>query len=111
MANYQGDDSMKIGFIGLGHMGSAMAANLLKAGHHVTVFNRNPEKARALLDLGARGAASIGDACRGDVVITMLADDAALEHVALAEGGIVGNLSKGAIHLSMSTISVALSKR
>jgi 3-hydroxyisobutyrate dehydrogenase-like beta-hydroxyacid dehydrogenase len=102
---------MKTGFIGLGHMGSAMAANLVKAGHDVIVFNRNPEKARALLDLGARAAGRIADACHGDIVITMLADDTALEHVALAEGGILGNLATGAIHISMSTISVALSKR
>jgi 3-hydroxyisobutyrate dehydrogenase-like beta-hydroxyacid dehydrogenase len=102
---------MKTGFIGLGHMGSTMAANLVKAGHDVIVFNRNPEKARALLDLGARAAGRIADACHGDIVITMLADDTALEHVALAEGGILGNLATGAIHISMSTISVALSKR
>jgi 3-hydroxyisobutyrate dehydrogenase-like beta-hydroxyacid dehydrogenase len=101
---------MKTGFIGLGRMGSAMAANLLKAGHDVTVFNRNPEKRRALRDLGAHEAARIADACHGDVVITMLADDTALEHVALANGGIVGNLPRRAIHVSMSTISVALSK-
>jgi len=102
---------MKIGFIGLGHMGSAIAANLVKAGHDVIVFNRTAEKTRPLLDLGARWAGSIADACHGDVVITMLADDAALEHVALASGGIVGSLPKGAIHLSMSTISIALAKR
>ena len=69
---------MKIGFIGLGHMGSAMAANLVKAGHHVTVFNRSPEKRRKLVELGAHEAARIADACRGEAVITMLADDAAL---------------------------------
>jgi 3-hydroxyisobutyrate dehydrogenase-like beta-hydroxyacid dehydrogenase len=102
---------MKSGFIGLGHMGSAMAANLVKAQHDVIVYNRNQEKARALVDLGARAASDIAAACKANVVITMLADDRALEHVALADGGIVGNLSKGAIHLSMSTISVALSKR
>jgi 3-hydroxyisobutyrate dehydrogenase-like beta-hydroxyacid dehydrogenase len=102
---------MKTGFIGLGHMGSAIAANLVKAGHDVIVFNRTPEKTRPLLDLGARRAGSIADASHRDVVITMLADDSALEHVALANGGIVGSLAKGAIHLSMSTISVALSKR
>ncbi|TLZ02055.1 MAG: hypothetical protein E6K39_16630, partial [Gammaproteobacteria bacterium] len=57
-------DGMKIGFIGLGHMGSAMAANLVKAGHHVTVFNRSPEKRRKLVELGAHEAARIADACR-----------------------------------------------
>jgi 3-hydroxyisobutyrate dehydrogenase-like beta-hydroxyacid dehydrogenase len=102
---------MKIGFIGLGHMGSAMAANLVKAGHDVTVFNRTPEKRRALLELGAHEARSVADACHGEVIITMLADDAAVAGVALAKDGIVESLAKGAIHLSMSTISVALSKQ
>ena len=101
---------MKVGFIGLGHMGSAMAANLVKAGHDVTVFNRSAEKRRALLELGAREAARIADACRGEVVITMLADDTAATQVALADDGIAASLAKGAIHLSMSTISVELSK-
>jgi 3-hydroxyisobutyrate dehydrogenase-like beta-hydroxyacid dehydrogenase len=102
---------MKTGFIGLGRMGSAMAANLVKAGHDVTVFNRSPEKVRALLELGAHEAGSVADACRGEVIITMLADDTAVADVALASHGIVETLAKGAIHLSMSTISVALSKR
>jgi 3-hydroxyisobutyrate dehydrogenase-like beta-hydroxyacid dehydrogenase len=102
---------MKTGFIGLGHMGSAMAANLVKAGHDVTVFNRSPEKRRALLELGAHEAGSVADACHGQVVITMLADDNAVVDVALASHGIVETLAKGAIHVSMSTISVALSKR
>ena len=70
---------MKVGFIGLGNMGSAMASSLLKAGHEVTVHNRTPAKAQPLVDQGAKFGAQIGDACRGDVVITMLADDAALE--------------------------------
>src|ERR1700733_4871591 len=101
---------MKTGFIGLGHMGVPMAANLVKAGHDVTVFNRSPGKAPALLQLGAREAARISDACNGEAVITMLAHDSALANVALAEGGLVGSLRKGAIHVSMSTISVAFSK-
>lgn len=101
---------MKTGFIGLGHMGSAMAANLVKAGHDVTVFNRTPAKRRALLELGAHEAGSVADACHGEVIITMLADDSAVEDVTLAHHGIVENLDQGAIHLSMSTISVALSK-
>ncbi len=102
---------MKTGFIGLGHMGSAMAANLVKAGHDVTVFNRSPAKRRALLELGAHEATRVAEACRGDVVITMLADDSAVADVALGDDGIVGNLPRGAIHISMSTISVALSKK
>jgi 3-hydroxyisobutyrate dehydrogenase-like beta-hydroxyacid dehydrogenase len=102
---------MKIGFIGLGRMGSAMAVNLLKAGHEVTVFNRSPEKLRPLLELGAHQAGSVADACRGELVVTMLADDTAVSDVAFSNEGVVSVLRKGAIHLSMSTISVALSKR
>jgi 3-hydroxyisobutyrate dehydrogenase-like beta-hydroxyacid dehydrogenase len=102
---------MQIGFIGLGHMGSAMAANLVKAGHEVSIFNRSPGKSGALIELGAREAANLAEACGGQAVITMLAnDDAALE-VTLGEGAIIAHLRRGAIHLSMSTISVALSKR
>jgi len=101
---------MKIGFIGLGRMGSAMAANLVKAGHDVSVFNRSVEKSRALLELGARQAATIAGACDGEAVITMLADDTAAAHTAFTSNGIVGSLRKGAIHISMSTISVELSK-
>ena len=102
---------MKIGFIGLGQMGSAMAANLLKAGHDVTVFNRSPEKLHPLIELGAHAATSIADACRGELVVTMLADDTAVSDVAFSNKGVVSVLRKGTIHLSMSTISVALSKR
>ena len=102
---------MKLGFIGLGRMGSAMAANLVRAGHEVTVFNRTPGKSGALVALGAQEAATLAGACRGEAVITMLADDEAAANIAMGSGGLVGNLSKGAIHLSMSTISVAMSDR
>jgi 3-hydroxyisobutyrate dehydrogenase-like beta-hydroxyacid dehydrogenase len=102
---------MKLGFIGLGRMGAAMAANLIKAGHDVSVFNRSPGKSRSLVELGAHEAADPAGACGGDVVITMLANDEAVSDIALSHGGLIDNLPKGAIHLSMSTISVALSKR
>jgi 3-hydroxyisobutyrate dehydrogenase-like beta-hydroxyacid dehydrogenase len=102
---------MKLGFIGLGHMGAAMAANLIKAGHDVSVFNRSPGKSGALVKLGAHEAANLAGVCGGDVVITMLADDNAVFDIAFGEGGLVAHLPKGAIHLSMSTISIALSKR
>lgn len=102
---------MKLGFIGLGHMGSAMAANLVKAGHEVTVFNRSPEKTAPLVALGARRANTLAEACDGEAVITMLADDAAVTAVALADGGLLDHLRAGAIHVSMSTISIALSER
>ncbi|HMD28296.1 MAG TPA: NAD(P)-binding domain-containing protein, partial [Steroidobacteraceae bacterium] len=64
---------MNVGFIGLGHMGLAMARNLLKAGHNVTVFNRSPGKAKSLVALGAHEARLVADACAAEVVITMLA--------------------------------------
>ncbi|MGH6750434.1 MAG: NAD(P)-dependent oxidoreductase [Methyloceanibacter sp.] len=102
---------MQVGFIGLGNMGSAMAANLLAAGHALTVYNRTPAKAEALVAKGARLAGTPGDAARGGVVITMLADDHALEHVVFGEHGILAALAPGAIHLSMSTISMALAER
>ena len=102
---------MKLGFIGLGRMGAAMAANLVKAGHDVSVFNRSPGKGSSLVKLGAHEAADVAGACGGDAVITMLADDDAASDIALGPGGLVDSLPKGAIHLSMSTISVALSRR
>jgi 3-hydroxyisobutyrate dehydrogenase-like beta-hydroxyacid dehydrogenase len=102
---------MKVGFIGLGHMGSGMAASLLRAGFEVTVNNRTPEKAKPLIEQGARAAAQVADACRGDVVITMLADDAAVERVVFSDNGIIASLKHGSTHISMSTISVALSAK
>ena len=102
---------MNVGFIGLGRMGAGMAANLLKAGHHVTVYNRTPDKAAALITAGAKAAARVSDACRGDAVITMLSNDEAVESVTFAKDGIEHSLGAGAIHVSSSTISVALSER
>ena len=72
---------MKVGFIGLGHMGAGMAANLVKAGHDVTVYNRTRRKVEALVAQGAKAAPSVSDACTGDAVITMLADDDAVETI------------------------------
>lgn len=102
---------MKVGFIGLGRMGARMAANLLKAGHEVTVYNRTPGKTQALVEQGAHAAAQVADACRGDAAITMLADDGALESVVFGAKGVIGSLGQGALHICMSTISVALSER
>jgi 3-hydroxyisobutyrate dehydrogenase-like beta-hydroxyacid dehydrogenase len=102
---------MKVGFIGLGHMGAGMAGSLLEAGHDITVYNRTPSRAQGLIDRGARLAARVADACRGDAVITMLADDGAVESVVLGEDGVLKSLGKNTIHVSMSTISVALSER
>lgn len=102
---------MKIGFIGLGNMGAAMAANLLKAGHEVTAYNRSPGKVTALAAQGARPAASVADACQGDVVVTMLANDDAVQAVTFGDDGILASLSEGAVHVSSSTVSTALAER
>ena len=102
---------MKLGFIGLGHMGAGMAANLVKGGHDLSVFNRSSGRSGPLVALGAHEARTIADACRGEAVITMLADDAAAAAIAFADEGLIASLPAGAIHISMSSISVAFSKR
>jgi len=102
---------MRIGLIGLGQMGTGIAANLLKAGHELTVYNRTRRKAEAFASEGAKVADHIADACRGDAVSTMLSNDEAVESAVYGDGGVLANLPKGAIHISSSTISVALSKR
>lgn len=99
---------MKIGFIGLGQMGSAIAANLLQAGHDVTVWNRSSDKTDALVEAGARRAATPVEAAQGEVVMTMLADDRAVEAVVFGEDGI---LNAPALHVGHSTISLALAER
>ena len=101
---------MKIGFIGLGNMGSAMAMNLLKAEHNLIVYNRTAQKAKPLLEQGARGVGNPAEAARADVVFTMLADDQAVESVTFGESGILEALQPGSVHIS-STISVALSQK
>jgi 3-hydroxyisobutyrate dehydrogenase-like beta-hydroxyacid dehydrogenase len=103
--------NMQVGFIGLGNMGSGMAANLLKAGHALTVYNRTPARAAALVAEGAVLAKTLGEAARGDVVITMLADDDAVEGVVFGVDGILSGLKALSIHVSMSTISVGLAER
>ncbi|HEV2751313.1 MAG TPA: NAD(P)-dependent oxidoreductase [Gemmatimonadales bacterium] len=102
---------MKISFIGLGAMGLPMARNLLQAGHKVTVFNRTPARADALKSLGPTVADSPAAAARGaEVLFTMLADDAALEDVMLGDRGALEALPRGAVHVSMSTISPSLAR-
>jgi len=103
---------MKVGFIGLGSMGRAMAHNILSAGHELTVYNRTRARAEVLRDEGAHVADSPAEAADGaEAVVTMLSDDRALEGVVFGDAGILGSLKKGAIHVSSSTISVALSAR
>jgi len=102
---------MRVGFIGLGRMGAGMAANLIKAGHQVAVYNRTADKTKALVELGAQAHTRISDVCRGDAVITMLANDEAVDRVVFGAEGVIASLSKAAVHVSSSTISVALSER
>ena len=102
---------MDIGFIGLGNMGAPMAANLVRAGHTVTAYNRSREQVDALVALGARPADSVADACRGEAVVSMLANDAAVEAVSFGPGGILSTLAGSATHVSCSTVSVELAQR
>jgi 3-hydroxyisobutyrate dehydrogenase-like beta-hydroxyacid dehydrogenase len=103
---------MKIGFIGLGNMGAAIAANLVRAHHEVAVWNRSADKARGLVEAGAVLAASPKAAATDrEIVITMLADDAALESVLSGTEGVFAGLRRGALHISMSTIAVATAER
>src|SRR5258706_2958822 len=100
-----------VGFIGLGGMALAMATNLLKAGFALLVYNRTAEKARPLLDQGARLARSPAEAAEpGGVVVTMVLDDQALEEVTLGVDGLLDRLGEG-IHLSMSTIAPRTARR
>ncbi|MDB5693954.1 MAG: NAD(P)-dependent oxidoreductase [Alphaproteobacteria bacterium] len=101
---------MDIGVIGLGHMGSAIARNLLSAGHRLTLWNRSPEKARPLVDAGAALAEHPADAADGDFVITMLADDRAVDAVVRGDGGLLSSAG-GAVHVSMSTIGTPFAAR
>lgn len=107
---------MEVGVIGLGNMGAAIAAQLIEAGHDVTVYNRTEEKAEALMALGATLSHDPEGAAQGDVVITMLANDHAVESVAFGDGtegsdGFITHQSDKTIHISMSTISTSLTKR
>ena len=102
---------MKIAFHGLGNMGLPMARNLLHASHDVTVWNRTLSKADELRAHNAKVADSVTSATQGaEYVITMMADDAAVRSAVLDPEGVLETLAPGGIHISMSTISVALSK-
>ncbi len=102
----------EIGFVGLGHMGTAMAANLAAAGHRVTAYVRRPEQMDKLVALGLKPTMEITDLFEREVVISMLPDDTAVRDVVLGRedlgiDGLASGLKRGAIHLSMSTISTS----
>jgi 3-hydroxyisobutyrate dehydrogenase-like beta-hydroxyacid dehydrogenase len=98
---------MDLGVIGLGMMGRAMARNLLRAGHRLTVYNRTRSRAEELQSEGALIAETPAEACRGAAVITCLADDGAVESIVFGEDGLAGALAAGGVHISMSTLSLA----
>ncbi|MGD0740548.1 MAG: NAD(P)-dependent oxidoreductase [Terracidiphilus sp.] len=103
---------MKIGFLGLGKMGTPMAMHLIAAGHELRVWNRTEGRTEPLLREGAIAAATPAEAELGaDAVFTMLFDDAANEEVIFGSNGLMDALSPGALHISCSTIGVALSER
>jgi 3-hydroxyisobutyrate dehydrogenase-like beta-hydroxyacid dehydrogenase len=100
---------MKIGFIGLGKMGSAIAENILKAGHDVTVWNRSPEPVAELAKKGAHPAKSPEETMQGDALFSMLASDAVMRAVGL-DGKLLDRAAKGLIHANMATISTEFAR-
>lgn len=101
---------MKIGFIGLGRMGHHVAANLLKAGHQVTVWNRSAEPVKALVAKGAAAASTPEEAMKGDAVFSMLSNDQVMGDVGLA-GALLEKAAKNLIHVNLATISVAFARQ
>ncbi|MPR34672.1 NAD(P)-dependent oxidoreductase [Salmonirosea aquatica] len=102
--------SEKIAFMGLGTLGTPIAANLIQDGHEVTVWNRTPGKAQSLLDQGASEADSPKDAVTpGGVIVSVLANDAAVKETVTKE--VLEKLGEGGLHISMSTIAPATARR
>ena len=101
---------MKVGFIGLGAMGSAMASNLVAAGHAVTVWNRSETATQPLASLGAKVAKTPDRAAQGDVLCSMLANDQAVREVFL-DSGLLDAMGPGTLHVNHATISVALAQQ
>lgn len=98
---------MNVGFVGLGRMGSGMAGRILEAGHDLAAYDVMAQNTAKAAEAGARVASSLADLCAGrDVVITMLAEDAAVHAVAMGPGGLCDSLPKGAIHLAMGTYGI-----
>lgn len=103
---------MKIGFLGMGRMGTPMALRLIAAGHELSVWNRNEARTKPLIHEGAIAAGTPAEAELGaDAVMTMLFDDQAYEEVVFGSNGLADALSPGGLHISCSTISVRLSDR
>jgi 3-hydroxyisobutyrate dehydrogenase-like beta-hydroxyacid dehydrogenase len=101
---------MEIGFVGAGGMGAGIAANLVKSGHTLKVWNRSPEPVHRLVALGAAQAASAKKAFDADVVFSMLADDDVIETVIVASGALDG-ARRGMVHANLATVSPAFAGR
>jgi 3-hydroxyisobutyrate dehydrogenase/glyoxylate/succinic semialdehyde reductase len=104
---------MKIGFVGLGTMGSGMASNLLKKGHELVIFNRSYQKAESLIENGATWASTPADVARQvKVIITMLAKPSVVEELALnKDNGFLGHLESNALWIDCSTVNPSFSRR
>jgi 3-hydroxyisobutyrate dehydrogenase-like beta-hydroxyacid dehydrogenase len=100
---------MKIGFIGLGKMGKAIAGLLLSSGHKVSVWNRSPEAVQELVAKGAEAAAKPADLAKADILLSILANDAATRSV-FVDQGVLEAAHPGLIHVNLATVSVALAK-
>lgn len=100
----------RVGVIGLGNMGHAIAVNLVEDGYRVLVFDRDRERAAGLQSAGAIAAAGLGELAACDVVVTSLPNDDALSAVALGPEGLVAILAPGAVHVSTSTVSPSISR-
>src|SRR4029079_9345683 len=96
-----------VGFVGLGRMGSGMAGRILEAGHDLVVYDVLTQSTVKVAAAGARVASSLPELCAGrDVVVTMLAEDAAVHAVVFGEGGLRDSLPEGAVHLAMGTYGI-----
>ena len=103
---------MKVGFIGTGRMGLAMARRLIEAKHDLGVFNRTPDKIKGLIGAGAKAMSSLAQAARyGEAVFTMLADDAALDDVAGQTAGLLESLPQGGIHVCSGTHGIGVVRK
>jgi 3-hydroxyisobutyrate dehydrogenase-like beta-hydroxyacid dehydrogenase len=100
---------MDVGFLGLGHMGKAIATNLIRAGHRLCVWNRSADTARVLAAIGAQIAPEPAATARGEVLMSMLADDDALRAV-LRDGRVLEGAAPGLIHVNLATVSVELTR-
>lgn len=105
-------NGLRVGWIGLGKMGMPMASNILAAGYSLTVFNRSPSRAEALVGKGAALAPSVAALAEGcDIMISMVSDDAALQGITVDDGGLFSAAGRGLVFIDMSTVSPAVSER